>query len=97
MKQLFFIGAGKMATAIAAGLVFAGLTTILCAVLQALGAAGESLLLSLLRQVVLILPAAWLLVRLLPSCTFLAFLAAECVTTLVAVALYRRVSREKLQ
>ena len=75
----------------------AAVSIILSASFHSLDHSRYSLCVSLLRYIVVLLPAAWLLVHLFPSCTFLAFLAAECVTTLVAIALYRRVSREKLQ
>ena len=81
---------------IAAGLICAGITTILCAVLQALGAAGTSLLLSLLRQVVLILPAAWFLGRLGPGLMWLSFPLAEGLSCLAALFLFRRICRKQL-
>ena len=81
---------------IAAGLICAGITAILCAVLQALGAAGTTLLLSLLRQAVLILPAAWFLGRLGPGLMWLSFPLAEGLSCLAALFLFRRICRKQL-
>lgn len=81
---------------IAVGLVFAGVTTILCAVFQALGSAGVSLALSLLRQVVLILPVAWLLGRFSAGLMWLSFPFAELLSCLAALLLFRRISRKQL-
>ena len=64
--------------------------------LQALGAAGESLLLSLLRQVVLILPAAWLLGRIGPGLMWLSFPLAESLSCLAALLFFRRLCRKRL-
>lgn len=81
---------------IAVGLIFSGLSTVLCAVFQALGAAMTSLVISLLRQVVLILPAAYLLGLVQARLTWLSFPLAEVLTCLVALALFRRIQRKRL-
>ena len=81
---------------IAAGLVFAGLSTVLCAVFQALGAALTSLTVSLLRQILLILPAAYLLGLLSPRLMWLSFSLSEVLACLAALALFRILVRKKL-
>ena len=78
------------------GFLFAGVSIILCAVLQAMGSAMESLVISLLRQIVLILPAAWLLGRAAPGAMWLCFPLAELFSCALAVVFYRKVYREKL-
>ena len=74
----------------------AALTIIWSASFQSLGHSPYSLLLTLLRQIVLLLPAAWLLVRLVPEYTFLSFLIAEVISCIAALILYRTVKREKI-
>lgn len=81
---------------IAAGLIFSGLSTVLCAVLQALGAAMTSLVISLLRQVVLILPAAYLLGLVQVRLIWAAFPLAEVLACLAALVLFRRIQRKRL-
>ncbi len=81
---------------IAVGLIFSGLSTVLCAVFQALGAAMTSLAISLLRQVVLILPAAYLLGLVQARLTWLSFPLAEVLTCLAALILFRRIQRKRL-
>ena len=43
--------------------VFAGISIVLCSVFQALGHANQSLLITLLRQLVILIPLTWILVR----------------------------------
>lgn len=81
---------------IAVGLIFSGLSTVLCAVFQALGAAMTSLAISLLRQVVLILPAAYLLGLVRPGLMWLSFPLAEILACLTALVLFRRIQRKRL-
>ena len=81
---------------IAAGLIFSGLSTVLCAVFQALGAAMTSLVISLLRQVVLILPAAYLLGLVQVRLIWAAFPLAEVLACLAALVLFRRIQRKRL-
>lgn len=81
---------------IAVGLIFSGLSTVLCAVFQALGAAMTSLAISLLRQVVLILPAAYLLGLVRPGLMWLSFPLAEILACLAALVLFRRIQRKQL-
>ncbi len=81
---------------IASSFVFAGVSTVLCAVFQALGASLLSLAVSLLRQVVLMLPLALVLGLLQPALMWACFPAAETVTCLLALLAYRRLCRRKL-
>ena len=81
---------------IAAGLIFSGLSTVLCAVFQALGASMTSLVISLLRQVVLILPAAYLLGLVQVRLIWAAFPLAEVLACLAALVLFRRIQRKRL-
>lgn len=81
---------------ISAGFLFAGVSVILCSAFQALGNPMLSLLVSLLRQLLVILPAAWLLGLWSPALMWLCFPAAEAVSCLLSLIFYRRVYREKL-
>lgn len=81
---------------IALSFVCAGVSVILCAALQALGAANSSLVVSLLRQLVLLFPLALLLSALRPSLVWLAFLLSEGAACLTALLLYRRTARGRL-
>ena len=81
---------------IAAGLIFSGLSMVLCAVFQALGAAMTSLVISLLRQVVLILPAAYLLGLVQVRLIWASFPLAEVLAFLAALVLFRRIQSKSL-
>lgn len=81
---------------IAASFFFAGVSIILCAAFQALGSPIQSLVISLMRQVVLILPAALLLGWINPGLMWLCFPAAEVLSCLLALVFYRRIYRDKL-
>ena len=81
---------------IAAGLIFSGLSMVLCAVFQALGAAMTSLVISLLRQVVLILPASYLLGLVQVRLIWASFPLAEVLAFLAALVLFRRIQRKRL-
>lgn len=81
---------------IAVGLIFSGLSTIFCAVFQALGASVDSLVISLLRQIVLILPAAYLLGLLQPALMWGSFPLAEVLSCLVSLLFFRRIARQRL-
>ena len=81
---------------IALSFLCAGVSIILCSALQALGAANSSLAISLLRQVVLLLPAALVLGAIRPVLVWLAFPAAELISCAVALVLCRSILRRKL-
>jgi len=76
--------------------VFAAVGIIFSSSFQALGCPMLSLILSLLRQVVLLLPAALVLGLLAPRLIWLSFLLAEGFSSLLALVLYRRLYRTKL-
>ena len=91
------MGAGVVALRwIALSFLFAGVSLVLCAILQALGSANASLTVSLLRQVVVLLPAACLLGTLNSSLVWLSFLTAEIISCAVALLLYRRAYHQKI-
>ena len=81
---------------IALSFVFAGVSIILCSALQALGSANASLLISLLRQILLLPPAAAVLGALSGGLVWFAFLTAEVLSCGVALLLYRRVYQKKI-
>ena len=81
---------------IALSFVFAGVSIILCSALQALGSANASLLISLLRQILLLLPAAAVLGALSGGLVWFAFLTAEVLSCGVSLLLYRRVYQKKI-
>lgn len=72
---------------------FAAVSVIFCSALQSLGRSTHSLWVSLLRQILLLLPCAYGLVQLCPNWSFLSFLAAEACSMLAAIALYRSLHR----
>ena len=63
------------------------------AAFQSLGRSVDSLIVTLLRQLVLLLPIAFLLVRTIPDYTFLSFLLAELGACVVALVLFVRLYR----
>lgn len=74
---------------IAVSFCFAGVSVVYCGFLQGLGRGLEALLISLLRQLVLILPAAALLARISLDMVWFAFPLAEVVSLIVAEAIFR--------
>ena len=81
---------------IALSFLCAGVSIILCSALHALGAANSSLAISLLRQVVLLLPAALVLGTIRPVLVWLAFPVAELISCAAALILCRNILRRKL-
>ena len=81
---------------ISASFLFAGVSIILCAAFQALGSPMHSLIISLMRQVVFILPAALLLGWLTPGAMWLCFPVAEVFSCLLSLFFYRRIYQKKL-
>ena len=81
---------------VALSFLFAGISIILCSALQALGSANASLLISLLRQVILLFPAALAFGWLYTDLIWLAFLVAEVISCGVALLLYRVVYHKKI-
>ena len=76
---------------------FAGASVILSGCMQGLGRGNESLWVALLRQLIVILPAAVLLSRLSLTAVWLAFPLSEAVGLAAAVLLHRRVTRRLLE
>lgn len=76
--------------------LFAGISIVLSSALQAVSAPVLSLVISLLRQIILLLPAALLLGLFRPSLVWLAFPFAEILSCLLALVFYRRVCRRKI-
>ena len=74
----------------------AAVSIILSAAFQSLGHSRDSLVISLLRHIVLLLPIALLLVHLWPERAFLCFLLTELGACLVALPMYRSVYRSKI-
>lgn len=81
---------------IAVSFCFAGASVILCGCMQGMGRGSESLAVALLRQLIVILPAAVALSRVSLDAIWLAFPLAETVGIIAAVLLHRRVSRRLL-
>lgn len=74
---------------LAVSFVFAGANIAIQGVFQATEGGVQSLLVSLLRQLIFVLPAAWLFARLLPAGVWLAFPIAEVLTAVIAAVLLR--------
>ena len=75
----------------------AGVSIACSAAFQSLGRSRCSLWVTLLRQLVLLLPIALLLVRLLPEYVFLSFLLAELGACAVALVLFARLYRTTIR
>ena len=75
----------------------AAVSLVLSSAFQALGRSIYSLYISLLRQIILLLPAAFLLVQHLPQWTFMSFFAAELFSCAAAIILYRKLHRDCIQ
>ena len=72
--------------------VAAGLTMVICSILQALNLAGASLVLTLLRQMIILLPLTYILARLLSlSFAWWSFPITEVFTAVLALVFYNRV------
>lgn len=76
---------------------FAGAAITLSSVFQALGDGVLSLIMSVVRQLLLLLPSAFLLAKLVGlDAVWLSFLIAEAASVTLAVVFYRRVYRDKI-
>ena len=76
---------------VALSFLFAGLSIILCSAFQAVGCPIHSLVISLLRQAVILLPVALLLGMFSPRLVWLSFLIAEGISCGVSLLFYRRI------
>ena len=74
----------------------AAVNIILSSAFQSLGHSRYSLVISLLRYIVLLLPVALLLIYLRPASAFLCFLITEVGACLAALPMYRHVYRSKI-
>lgn len=85
------VEAGKTALRIiSAGFVVSAVSVTACGALEGLGKGGQSLVISLCRYIVIILPAAFLLSRFLGAQgVWHAFWVAELLTAVIAVLVYR--------
>lgn len=90
------IQAGATALRIlSAGFLVSSVSVTSSGALEGLGKGFPSLLVSLCRYLVVIIPAAFLLSRVLGAAgVWHAFWVAECVTAVIAFAVYRRVTRQ---
>ena len=68
----------------------ASVSIVLSAAFQSLDRSSCSLLVSLLRQIIFLLPIALLLIRVKPELVWLCFLLAELLTLAIAIPLYRK-------
>ena len=68
----------------------ASVSIVLSAAFQSLDRSSCSLLVSLLRQIIFLLPIALLLTRVKPELVWLCFLLAELLTVAIAIPLYRK-------
>lgn len=93
-EGLRFTGGVLAIRIIALSFLPSAITLTLCGVLQGLGRSGTALLAAALRQLVLLLPAAWLLGLVGFPVLWFAFPLAEIVTLPIAWLLSRRVFRE---
>ena len=83
------------------GFIFAGLNIAFQGVFQALGSGIESLIISISRQVLFILPVAWIFVQFIDgasnvSMVWWTFLIGETITLVCAIFMYIRVARKKV-
>ncbi len=102
LSVCFHAGAQAMALGVpslrmtALSFPIAAVCLILSAAFQSLGRSSSSLLIALLRQIILLLPTALVLVLLRPEWTFLAFPAAEAGACVVTLLLYRGLYRTRI-
>ena len=84
---------------IGAGYLLVGCNVVLSGVCQALGSGLISLLSSCLRQLIIILPGAWLLSRLpgAESLVWIVFPVAEAVALVVTIPLFRRLYLQRVK
>ena len=75
----------------------ASVSIVLSAAFQSLDRSSCSLLVSLLRQIIFLLPIALLLIRVKPELVWLCFLLSEVLTTAIAIPLYRKTVVPRIQ
>lgn len=89
--EAYFLSAMRI---ISVSFLFAGANIAFQGIFQALDGGRESLMISILRQIILILPVAWLMIRIAQTnssywLVWVTFPLAELLTTIIAVMLYR--------
>ena len=95
LSQALAMGAPALRI-IALSFFFAGTSIIFCSAFQSLGRSRWSLLVALLRQILLLLPAAALLLALKPALVWAAFPLSELISCFAAALLYRRTIQKQL-
>lgn len=73
--------------------IFAGVNIAFQGIFQALCCGMQSLILSLLRQLIFVLPIAWLFARYASGMIWVTFIIAEAVTSIIGYFMYKRISR----
>lgn len=86
---------------ISLSLIFAGVNVAFQGIFQALRSGMESLIISLCRQLIFVLPVAWLLARIglragTPSLVWWTFLFAELVSAAISCVFMRRIRKTKI-
>jgi len=76
--------------------ILAAIGISLSTVFQAVGKGTYSLIMSLCRQLIVLLPAAWLLAKISLDAVWWAFLIAEAVSLTICLVLYRKCDREMI-
>ncbi len=77
--------------------IFAALGIMFSTLFQAIGMGAKSLFISVLRQLVVILPVAWLLSKLGLGYVWYAFPIAEVVSLIASICIYKRIYNKHLQ
>ncbi len=88
----------KALRAISLSYIFAGFCIVFSSVFQALGNGVYSLIVSVCRQLCVLLPAAWILAEILGlDAVWYSFPIAEIASIIVSSALLRRINKKKIQ
>ena len=95
--QMTSIGVKAMRT-ISIGFVMAAVGIVVSTLFQALGQGTYSLITSLCRQLIVLLPVAWLIARMTNDvyAVWWCFPIAECVSLCISLLYYRKCNREIL-
>ena len=96
--EMLRIGRSALAI-IPLGLTLASVSINCSVMFQAIGKGSYSMILSLMRQLVVIVPAAWALARIFGEVTAVwwAFPLSEAITIVLALFLFRRVYRAQIE
>lgn len=77
--------------------VFAGANIAFQGIFQALGCGIESLILSLLRQLIFVLPTAWAFSVLAPDIVWITFIIAEALTAAIACMFMKKINTRRIK